>query len=158
MEKSELLPIRRAPQEADRVGAFPDLGPERAFDPHSIPRAPPCDRELTRACPVGPRDVLGELTRNPAHRGNSGQDEMNPAKPEGRRTHQDSKLASLRRDRREQRGPETEWLESRTTWGISVDLFRYSLEGGAEHHPTLRREPRTANVRITEGDAFEGRK
>src|SRR5215831_2979958 len=83
---------------------------------------------------------------------------MNPAKPQGRRTHQNSKLASLRRDRREQRGPETEWLESRTAWGISVDLFRHSLEGGAEYHPTLRREPRTANVRITEGDAFEGRK
>src|SRR6516164_7302318 len=147
MEKSELLPIRRAPQVADRAGALPDLGPERAFNPHPIPRASPCGRELTRARPVGPGDVLCELARNSANSGDSGQGSVMPGEAEGPRTHEDSELAGFQRDRREQRGPETERLESRTAWGISVDLFRHSLEGGAEHHPTLRREPRTANGR-----------
>src|SRR5215469_12863019 len=110
MKKSELLSIRRAPQVTDKADAFPDLGPERAFDPHPTPRSPPHRGELTRARPVGPDDVLRQLARNSAHRRNSGQGSLSRADASGRRAHEDSKLASLRGDRCEARGPETKGL------------------------------------------------
>src|SRR5215813_13071103 len=65
-EKRELPSVRGTPERADRARAFPDLGPERAFYPHSG-WAFSCDRELTRCGPVRCDNVLGELAGDSAH-------------------------------------------------------------------------------------------
>src|SRR5262249_57187956 len=90
VEKREPLSIRGPPQVGDVACAFPDLGPKRAFNPHS-PWSPPYDGELTRARPVGPGDLLGELARNSAHSWSPGKGSRREFGKEARGTHQESK-------------------------------------------------------------------